>query len=82
MITFVSETIKKTKEMSEQKFSHGGPRAGAGRKPDPDKRVLLSCRVAQPTLHTLKGTAKDTGQGIGAVLDFIISEYQRRVEAE
>lgn len=64
------------------KTGRGGARKGAGRKPDPDKRTLLSCRVAQPTLQLLKETAEETGQGIGAVLDFIVEDYKRRVEAE
>jgi hypothetical protein len=62
--------------------TRGGAREGSGRKPDPDKRVILSCRVKQPTLRLLKETAEETGTGLGAVVDFIVEDYKRRTDAE
>lgn len=64
------------------KTGRGGAREGSGRKPDPDKRVILSCRVKQPTLRLLKETAEETGTGLGAVVDFIVEDYKRRTDAE
>ncbi len=64
------------------KTGRGGAREGAGRKPDPDKRAILSCRVKQPTLRLLKETAEETGTGLGEVLDFIVADYKRRTDSE
>lgn len=66
----------------QEKADRGGAREGAGRKPNPNKRVSLSCRVKQPTLQLLKETAKETGTGLGAVVDFIVEDYKRRTDSE
>ena len=60
----------------------GGSRPGAGRKAKGDKRVVLSCRVAPATRTKLQGIAKETGEGIGSVIDFILDDYEKRMAAE
>lgn len=60
----------------------GGARPGAGRKQVEAKRVVLSCRVAPATRTKLQGIAKETGGGIGSVIDFILDDYEKRVAAE
>ena len=63
-------------------LSRGGARPGAGRKKVVSKRVTLSCRVAPATRAKLQDIAKETGEGIGAVIDFILNDYEKRVAAE
>lgn len=60
----------------------GGARPGAGRKKIESKRVVLSCRVAPATREKLQGIARETGEGIGSVVDFILNDYEKRVAAE
>jgi hypothetical protein len=70
----------RAQELAEKK--RGGARPGAGRKKVASKRVVLSCRVAPATRTKLQGIAKETGGGIGSVIDFILDDYEKRVAAE
>ena len=47
----------------------GGPIRGTG------NRKSLTCRVSPETHETIKAVAKETGESVGAVIDFIVSEY-------
>lgn len=46
----------------------GGRRHGAGRKPKPDARVQLSCRVAPDTLQALRAAGVPIGRAIDAAM--------------
>lgn len=66
--------------MEENKTGRGGTRPNAGRPPLPNKRVLLSCRVSPATRGKLVAISKETGEGIGRVIDFIVEDYERIAE--
>ena len=54
----------------------GGARPGAGRPiRGTGNRKSLTCRVSPETHETIKAVAKETGESVGAVIDFIVSEY-------
>lgn len=63
--------------MGENKTGRGGARPSAGRHPLPNKRVILSCRVSPATREKLMAISKETGEGIGCVIDFIVEDYER-----
>ena len=60
----------------------GGARPGAGRKALAEKRQLLSCRISVRTKETITKVARETGEGVGAVIDFIVADYERRLRNE
>lgn len=58
----------------------GGKREGAGRKSNPDKRILLSCRVSKDTLATVRKIAEEKGTGIGMVIDRAIEDFTHSIK--
>lgn len=56
----------------------GGKREGAGRKPAPERRLVLSVRVSPETLAALDDLAEREGKGRGETIDMIISDYCKR----
>ena len=54
----------------------GGARSGAGRPVrGTGNRKSLACRVSPETHETIRAVAKETGESVGTVVDFIVSEY-------
>lgn len=47
--------------MTSNKKNHGGNRPGAGRKPDPNKKIMISKRVTQEVKDKLAKLAKGAG---------------------
>lgn len=57
--------------------TRGGVRAGAGRKKL--GKALISVRVKPGTRDKIKSIAEETGCQMGAVIDFIIEDYERSI---
>ncbi len=52
----------------------GGKRPNSGRKPDPQKRQVLSCRVTPATLAALRERAVAAGVSVGAYIDRLLRD--------
>lgn len=61
--------------MTEQKhIGRGGSRPGAGRKPDPDKKLAISFRIS-PETKALYDRAREAGFDVQREIDGFIREY-------
>lgn len=61
---------------------HQGIRLGVRRKHSAKKGQLLICCLTPRTKAIIAQAAADTGEGIGAVIDFIVADYERRLRKE
>lgn len=61
---------------------HQGIRLGVRRKHLAKKWQPLICRVSPRTKAIIAQAAADTGEGFGAVIDFIVADYENRLRKE
>lgn len=55
--------------------TRGGARKGSGRKANPNKRELISCRVTPFTAMQIRIIAAERHTGIGEALDELVRSY-------
>lgn len=63
-------------------MTHGGARAGAGRKPAEVGTVQVNWRVSDSAKTWIRNASKDTGESTAVILDLLIKVYEEAVAAD
>ena len=59
-------------------MTHGGARAGAGRKPGTRKAVVVSWRITSDSREWIKEAAEQAGISQGEIVDELVKLYRQQ----